>query len=69
MMQPMAGPWLSPNEVTVKSFPMVFPDMRGIVQWPWAGGEIEPVPNHRYPPFALCQAATPEAVIHLPPLA
>jgi hypothetical protein len=30
-MQPMAGPWLSPNEVTVKSFPIVFPDMPGIV--------------------------------------
>ena len=26
--QPIAVPWLSPKEVTVKSFPMEFPDMR-----------------------------------------
>src|SRR2546426_1080927 len=26
-MQPMAGPWLSPNVVTVNSLPMVLPDM------------------------------------------
>src|SRR6516165_249000 len=26
-MQPMAGPWLSPKVVTVKSLPMVLPDM------------------------------------------
>ena len=30
-MQPIAIPWLSPNEVTVKSFPMVFPDMAAIL--------------------------------------
>ena len=30
-MQPIAIPWLSPNEVTVKSFPMVFPDMTAIL--------------------------------------
>jgi hypothetical protein len=29
--QPIAIPWLSPKEVTVKSFPMVFPDMAGIL--------------------------------------
>lgn len=26
-MQPIANPWLSPNEVTLKSFPIVFPDI------------------------------------------
>ena len=26
-MQPIAGPWLSPKVVTVKSLPMVLPDM------------------------------------------
>src|ERR1700730_13258989 len=26
-MHPMAGPWLSPNVVTVKSLPMLLPDM------------------------------------------
>src|SRR6185437_139312 len=26
-MQPMAGPWLSPNVVTVNSLPIVLPDM------------------------------------------
>ena len=31
-MQPIATPWLSPKEVTVKSFPMVFPDMGGILK-------------------------------------
>jgi len=25
--QPIAGPWLSPKEVTQKSFPKVFPDI------------------------------------------
>ena len=25
--QPIAGPWLSPNEVTVNNFPIVFPDI------------------------------------------
>lgn len=27
MMHPSAGPWLSPNEVTVNSFPKEFPDI------------------------------------------
>ena len=28
--QPMAGPWLSPNEVTQNSLPMVLPDMMSL---------------------------------------
>lgn len=41
MMQPMAGPWLSPNEVTVNSFPIVFPDMCGIVPAPCRSAHVQ----------------------------
>src|SRR5262249_29586167 len=42
--QPMAGPWLSPNVVTVNSLPIVLPDMnaRHAVAQPSAGK-----PHHR----------------------
>ena len=31
-MQPSAGPWLSPKVVTVKSLPMLLPDMSSVRQ-------------------------------------
>ena len=48
-MQPIAIPWLSPNEVTVKSFPMVFPDMAAILQL----ARRAPTPTGRKIPLPL----------------
>src|SRR6516225_9953597 len=57
-MQPMAGPWLSPKVVTVKSLPMLLPDMSMMVclqllareQEHPAPAALELEPHERQPP-------------------
>src|SRR6266404_5081260 len=47
-MQPMAGPWLSPNVVTVKTLPMVLPDMlRLALSTPHAHAVVRPSAGKR----------------------
>jgi len=43
--QPIAGPWLSPKDVTQNNFPRVLPDMMRLVQSAKMNGEFNIGPN------------------------